>query len=220
MTTPQRFYDPSAFPWTKLFVERFDEVAAEAQEQSVAMSPLYPQYIEDLEGAKTKQMRWFARTLVFFTIKNQAVLDVMPTTKSLLEQVEGCTSAVIVKLEGNTHITPHRGYTPDVLRCHFGITVPEQAECVLRVEDERRNWSEREWLVFDDYLEHEVWHRGTRPRVVLLVDVVRPGVAFTPKQVAERFFNRVPGTRFDADLEQLAPPEMWLEWLEAGAFPI
>jgi aspartate beta-hydroxylase len=31
--------------------------------------------------------------------------------------------------------------------------------------------------VFDDSFEHEVWHRGTQPRVVLLMDVLYPALS-------------------------------------------
>ena len=213
------FYDPTAFEWTRLFIEHFDEVAAEAERESMAMTPLYVQSVETVDGQPSKAKRWFARTLTFFSIRNHAVLNLMPVTSRLLEEVPGCTSAVLLTLEGNTHIKPHGGYTPDVLRCHLGISVPEPGECVLRVADEHRSWREREWLVFDDYLEHEVWHRGTQSRLVLLVDVIKPGVARTAREVAERLFRRAEGTRFDRDLEVLAPAATWLEWLDAGAFP-
>ncbi|MEK8169671.1 aspartyl/asparaginyl beta-hydroxylase domain-containing protein [Streptomyces sp. M19] len=41
----------------------------------------------------------------------------------------------------------------------------------MRVGDRTLRWKEGECLVFDDSFEHEVWHEGTRPRVVLLLDV-------------------------------------------------
>jgi beta-hydroxylase len=33
-------------------------------------------------------------------------------------------------------------------------------------------------LVFDDTVEHEAWNLSDRPRVVLLLDAVRPGATF------------------------------------------
>jgi hypothetical protein len=130
-------------------------------------------------------------------------------------------------LDGNTHIKTHGGYTPEVLRCHLGVIVPEPEACVMRVGDEERHWAERGWLVFDDYRWHEVWHRGTRSRTVLLIDVVRPGLDLSARQVADRFFGDGPirtpldpptGYRYDSDLESVAPRERWREWVKVGRF--
>lgn len=37
-----------------------------------------------------------------------------------------------------------------------------------------RTWKEGKFIVFDDSFEHEVWHDGTEPRLVLIVDVWHP----------------------------------------------
>jgi beta-hydroxylase len=213
------FLDANQFPWTKTFQEHFPEVRAEVYGQLEKMSALYPGYVETAAGNKGVSTQWLGKTIEFFTIKNRPVLAQMPTTARLLQQVPGFVSAVILKMEGNTHLKPHGGFSPDVLRCHLGISVPEPDACILRVEQERRNWKEGEWLIFDDYLEHEVWHNGKLTRVVLLIDIVYPGVTYTPKQVCERFFNKVPGIRYEDDLDALAEPETWLEWAAAGEFP-
>jgi hypothetical protein len=217
-TTP--FFDASTFAWTRRFIERFDGLSAESSRYFQHMTPLYPQHTESTDGKRLESAKWFARTLTFFTIRNGGLLKHMPLTAELLSHVPNLTSALLLKLEGGTHIRPHAGYTPDVVRCHLGLSVPEVADCVLRVADERRNWREREWLVFDDYLEHEVWHNGRQSRLVLLIDVVRPGVQLAPRDVAMRFFSEAPGTRFDDDLRSVAPPRTWLQWVEDGMFPV
>jgi aspartyl/asparaginyl beta-hydroxylase (cupin superfamily) len=43
----------------------------------------------------------------------------------------------------------------------------------MRVGNEIRSWEEGKCLIFDDTVEHEVWHRGVSPRAVLLVDFAR-----------------------------------------------
>ena len=52
--------------------------------------------------------------------------------------------------------------------------VPEQDACTMRLHDREVGWREGECLVFDDTYQHEVTHRGTAPRVVLLIQVKRP----------------------------------------------
>jgi aspartyl/asparaginyl beta-hydroxylase (cupin superfamily) len=214
------FYDSSIFPWTSAFVNAYADVRGEVERQAQAMRPVYDNYIESMAGASAKTHRWLTSTLVFFTIRNSLVISQMPKTSALLDHVPGLVTAVMLRMEGGTHLKAHCGYSPDVLRCHFGIVVPEPEACVLRVEDERRKWAEREWLVFDDYLEHEVWHRGTKSRSILLVDVVRPGRPLDPRDVARDVFSLKPGTRFDDELARIAAPEQWLEWLEMGQFPV
>jgi len=62
------------------------------------MTPLYTQSIETADGQLAKTKRWFARTLLFFSIRNEPVLSLMPVTRELLEGVPGCTSAVLLRL--------------------------------------------------------------------------------------------------------------------------
>lgn len=215
------FFDPDMFPWTRTFTDHYDAIRAEVAPvcEGRRMPLLYARYAEKIDRAAAVPS-WFALSPVFFTIRNPSVLSRLPTVARLLAQVPNLVTATVLRLDGGTHLKPHGGYTPDVLRCHFGIVVPEPDACVLRVEEEQRHWREREWLVFDDYLEHEVWHRGTRPRIVLLIDVVRDETGLTPRQVAERFFSGQPGMRFDEDLHRLAPPARWLTWLETGEFSL
>ncbi len=94
-----------------------------------------------------------------------------PETARLVQEIPGMTTAGFSLLQPGTHIRPHVGYTPAVLRCHLGLIVP--AGCEMRVGAEVRSWSEGRCLVFDDTVEHEVWHRGSEDRVVLLVDFRR-----------------------------------------------
>ena len=72
-----------------------------------------------------------------------------------------------------THITPHHGYTHQVMRTHLGLVVPNAAsgQVALRVGRETRAWQEGEWLLFDDTQEHEAWNQSAQVRIVLLMDL-------------------------------------------------
>ena len=37
-----------------------------------------------------------------------------------------------------------------------------------------RVWKEGEFIIIDDSFEHHVWHEGTEPRLILIVDVWHP----------------------------------------------
>jgi aspartate beta-hydroxylase len=75
-------------------------------------------------------------------------------------------------LTPGTHILPHRGVTNTRVVCHLPLIVPE--DCALVVGGETHRWQEGRAIVFDDTFEHEAWTRGTRTRVVLIVDIWNP----------------------------------------------
>lgn len=99
-----------------------------------------------------------------------------PMTSSLLRPFEGMlANAGFSLMQPRTHITPHRGYTSQVLRAHLGLVVPSGVDdlLALRVGDEVRTWTEGQWLLFDDTLEHEAWNKSDQMRIVLLIDLHR-----------------------------------------------
>ncbi len=98
-----------------------------------------------------------------------------PETTRVVESIPGLRTAGFSMLEPGTHIRPHVGYSKAVLRCHLGLIVP--AGCTMRVGAEIRTWEEGRCLIFDDTTEHEVWHRGSEARVVLLIDFIRARTA-------------------------------------------
>ena len=71
-----------------------------------------------------------------------------------------------------THLYPHSGEIPNVLRCHLPLVVPV-GDQGLRIGGETRVWQPGKCLVFDDTFEHEAWNRGDGDRVVLLVKFAR-----------------------------------------------
>lgn len=77
------------------------------------------------------------------------------------------------RLAPGTIITPHKGYTGDVLRLHVGIDCPE-GDCALQVGSEVRGWRNGEALLFDDTVQHQAWNKTGSERVVLLLDLVKP----------------------------------------------
>lgn len=74
------------------------------------------------------------------------------------------------------NIKPHVGYTSDVLRLHLGVYAPvsDPALVGLRVGGVIQGWVEGECVLFDDTQEHCAWNKSAQPRVVLLVDLLRP----------------------------------------------
>lgn len=102
-----------------------------------------------------------------------------PFTAQVVEQIPEATTlgpgvVTLSQLAPGSHVRPHFGRTNAQLRIHLGLRVPPGA--TLRVGKERLFWQEGRCLVFDDSFEHEVWHDGDQPRIVLIVDVLHPGL--------------------------------------------
>jgi beta-hydroxylase len=129
--------------------------------------------------------KWDVFGLYAFGKKNAQKCALCPETTRVVETIPRMMTAAFSWLEPGTHIKPHVGYTPAVLRCHLGLIVPDH--CALRVGPEVRSWQEGKCMVFDDTTEHEAWNRSDAVRVVLLIDFMKPGVdsVLTPGRAGE-----------------------------------
>lgn len=101
--------------------------------------------------------------------------DACPATVEALAQIPGLSMAGFSRLAPHAHVKPHVGWAKSVYRLHLGLVVPPG--CHLRVADETRAWKEGECLIFDDTVEHEAWNDSEKPRTVLLLDFLRPGLS-------------------------------------------
>ncbi|KAH8347990.1 hypothetical protein KR084_002917 [Drosophila pseudotakahashii] len=102
-----------------------------------------------------------------------------PITCSLLEKFpesSGCRRGQVKfsVMQASTHVWPHCGPTNCRLRAHLTLVAPEPEKTSLRVAEQERTWREGELFIFDDSFEHEVWHNGSRPRLVLILDMWHP----------------------------------------------
>ncbi|ORT56091.1 aspartyl/asparaginyl beta-hydroxylase domain-containing protein [Streptomyces sp. CB03238] len=100
-----------------------------------------------------------------------------PVTAGIIEAIPEATLAgpgvvTLSRLQPGSRIVPHCGASNAKLRVHLGLHVPEGPR--MRVGDRTLRWNQGSCLVFDDSFEHEVWHTGDAPRVVLLMDVWHP----------------------------------------------
>lgn len=114
---------------------------------------------------------WSVFPLYRFGEKVVTTCTICPQTTELIEDIPGMVTAGFSRMAPGTHITPHAGYTDQVLRFHLGLMGGE--DCGLRVGSEIRGWQPGSAFVFDDTQEHEAWNRGSEDRVVLLLDFKR-----------------------------------------------
>lgn len=114
--------------------------------------------------------------------RNATSASRLPFIASLVARLPGAEampmgSVKVSVLHPGTRIRPHFGPTNLRLRLHLGLIVAQPALAALVVAGEARQWREGELLAFDDSFAHEVWHNGSSPRVVLVVDVWHPSLS-------------------------------------------
>lgn len=158
------FLNSHDFPFTDLLEANWTKVRAELEALHQQNFIAWPEKFLYGQG-------WDVFGLYAFGNKLVQNCNLCPETTKLVEQIPGLTTAGFSSLQPGTHIEAHTGYTNAVLRCHLGLIVPDG--CSMRVGEETRSWEEGKALVFDDTIEHEVWHRGDKPRIILLLDFKR-----------------------------------------------
>jgi beta-hydroxylase len=99
---------------------------------------------------------------------------IAPITTKLCTDIPGVWTFGFSIMQPGCLISPHRGYTKDVLRIHLGLHV--NSESAIRVGDEEASWNEGELLMFDDTQVHSAWNRGLSERVILLIDVYKSAI--------------------------------------------
>ena len=104
--------------------------------------------------------------------------ELFPVTTSVVSTISETSHLGMISLSmvfPGTHIIPHCGPTNARLRVHLCIC--ESQDAYIFVGGHELRWKEGECIMFDDSFEHEVWHRGRAPRIVLILDVWHPGLA-------------------------------------------
>lgn len=161
-------YAAETFPWVldleaahAAVLEEFNELRAEA---------LRPQ-----PQGLAEQGRWTVFHLADDKGPVQKHLDMCPRTRSALSGFPGFGRAGHVYfsvVEPGTHVRAHCGPTNARIRCQLALA--SAADCRIRVDDRMLEWTTGRCLVFDDSFEHELWHRGSVPRAVLIADFWHP----------------------------------------------
>ncbi|MEU6189623.1 aspartyl/asparaginyl beta-hydroxylase domain-containing protein [Nocardia sp. NPDC047038] len=168
-------HDPAQFWFIGLLEENYRPIRDELERVLRAShDPLRP---TAEERALIRRGEWEQAHLFRAGMRQDDICALFPVTADIVARIPDITTlgpglVSYSRLTPGTHITPHCGPTNAVLRVHFPIIVPPGPS--LRVADREMRWEEGKCLVFDDAFEHEVWHRGTEDRIVLILDVFHP----------------------------------------------
>ena len=98
-----------------------------------------------------------------------------PFITNFLKNIKGLKLATLSKLSPHMKLIEHRGWRNHsnyVIRCHFGINVPDN--CYISVNNEIKFHKQNEWIIFDDSKLHYAENKSNNDRIVLIVDIERP----------------------------------------------
>ncbi len=127
-----------------------------------------------------------------------------PVTCSLLNQIPGCTLAVISILSPHSTIAPHYGDTNAVIRCHLGLQVPAPyPDCGIRVGNEEQGWKNGELTIFSEAHYHTVWNRTDTKRYVLVFDIIHPALESQKKWICSKVLGAQSFIFFDERISLL-----------------
>jgi len=136
---------------------------------------------------------WRIVMLVAFGARVERNVARFPETMRALANVDGVQTAFFSILEAGKHIPGHFGPNKGVLRYHLGLEVPEPvSQCFIVLNGQRYNWAVGEGVLFDDTFFHYVRNDTKGRRIVLFLDIERPGLRGIPwaLQMCCRYMTR------------------------------
>jgi aspartate beta-hydroxylase len=170
---PRPIHDPAEFWFTGYLEENYDRIRAELD----AITDPDAHGFLPVDERELYDGRW--DQVVFYEMGHRfdEACARFPVTAGVIDAIPesaGAGPGVIMLswLYPGTRIKPHCGGSNARLRVHLGLAVPPGPR--IRVGDQELGWEEGRCIVFDDSFEHEVWHDGDQPRVVLLMDISHP----------------------------------------------
>jgi len=145
--------------------------------------------LQEYDNIKTKDPKlwheWIENQLsvvplYFFGKWSSKGKELFPKTCEIIKDIPNIRTVAFSKLKPNSQIQPHIGWgdlANTILRCHYGVDVPENCGCVCD------NWvvlhKNDEWLIFDDAKMHSSYNYSDQDRIIIIIDMERP--AHIPK---------------------------------------
>lgn len=164
------FVDPAPDPWRRVLEQRWRAIRDEARALPPSRwSDWAPPVHNYALGAKFAPfvMRYRPPWLTCEMGPNVAAC---PLTAGLLQELPGVYTLALSCMPPGARVQPHCDLDePGFLRFHLGLETDDAAR--FRCGDRWVTWQEGRVHAFQPATEHEVVHDGTRPRIVLLMDV-------------------------------------------------
>lgn len=160
------FDQQDIYPDLDIITKNFSIIKQELQNIKEKRPDLWHQWINN-------ELKVFP--ILFFDKWARVAKELCPETTKMLMKIKGIKTASFSLLLPHKQIQPHKGWgglANNILRCHFGIDVPQDCGCVCD------NWVVKhetgKWLVFDDARMHTSYNFTDENRFILIVDMERP----------------------------------------------
>ena len=220
------FPDPAEFEAVRILEQSFDTIREEAcalkldsffryiPRPTGLLSKIWlklnPEYI-----IKTWTMYVFYYMGVNFETKTLRCPETMKIIQSLPDVCLDYpwNDAIFSMHEPGTHLPAHCSIDNLRVRIHLGINIPE--DCEIRVGDETRTWEEGKCLLIEDSIEHEVWNRSDRNRLILIVDLWHPDLTAIEREALTAGFRKsdVRMTFYQERIRNTSAPAMYVDYL-------
>jgi ornithine lipid ester-linked acyl 2-hydroxylase len=167
----QRFYDyKKVYPELKIFKDNRNKILEEVNKINNDEWKDWPE-----KNLYTEDMSWKVFPFFGFGIWIDHNCNKCPEISKIIKNIPNLRTASLSKLDPGTKLTPHQGWASlsnNVLRCHYGIIVPD--DCYIYVESETQQMLKNEIIVFDDSKTHSAGNFSNDERIVLILDIERP----------------------------------------------
>jgi aspartate beta-hydroxylase len=173
----------TAFPSAELFSGAWRNIRDEAQ--SVAQQMHRVPRFHEIMRQQTEISANDARDWRMFILKAYGTefprnMEACPNLAAAVAASPEVLSASLSFLAPRKHIPTHRGPFRGVLRFYLVLSMPLTADgrpaAVLKIADAEYRLADGEFLLWDDTFPHEVINGSDEVRIVLLLDVWRPGM--------------------------------------------
>jgi len=165
------FPDASELPGTRILKEHWKEIRDEVE---AAWQGDPETFRENFTPYAWREPGWKTVNLYSYFLRSRASCARFPKTAAIVERIPNMCLAQIAVLQPGTTLKAHFGDTNAVVRSHLGLIVPGGLpELGLRVARETRTWHEGEVFAITIAHRHKAWNHTDRPRVALVVDVIR-----------------------------------------------
>lgn len=175
--TPQYFYQPNQFGWTKILQSHYLAI-----KQEWHLSPKHirrPQ--KEIHRGKTIEKADSKWDLVLLMDRDKVVADkrsLFPITMSLISQLPIYENLAFSVFYPGTETVPHKGWSKDIVRVHLAIETNSGA--ALCCGGQSVSLKNGEILIFEDGEEHYAYNRSDQERTILMFDVLKKNLQLAP----------------------------------------
>ena len=171
------------FPMGNVFVQAWEAIRDEALAVARRLHevPRFHEIMPEQAAISANDGRdWRMYLLKAYGVDQPQHLAACPLLAALLRDRPEVLSASFSFLGPRKHIPPHRGPLRGIIRFYLMLSMPRLSDgspaAVLKVANVEYRLEDGQVLLWDDTFQHEAWNSSDEVRIVLSLDVWRPGM--------------------------------------------